>query len=207
MDLLKEKEIFFWFVREYIFRKKPIGSKYLAKKIKNKLSAPSIRIYFRCLAEKGFLENLTNLKGRVPTDKGWYYYLENYPLSPEIHLNIKNLENIFEEITKITENIVIYQKENKEKIYGLKYMWRFFDYEDKNFLKDLFEFVEKFNYYKRFLEENKKILIGEKLFFSKSKNLSLCYLQKRNEIISIIGPKRNYYHTLKSLLNELEKIL
>ena len=86
-------------------------------------------------------------------------------------------------------------------------MWRFFDYEDKNFLKDLFEFVEKFNYYKRFLEENKKILIGEKLFFSKSKNLSLCYLQKRNEIVSIIGPKRNYYHTLKSLLNELEKIL
>jgi transcriptional regulator of heat shock response len=198
-----EKYLFYNLTRSCIDQKRPIGSKFLAKKIKHKLSAPSLRIYLRKLAKNGYLENVA-LEGRLPTDKGWYYYLEKYHLNPEIKIPEKfNLEinDLLETISKLTKNVVFFF-ETEMMIKGLRNVLLT---EEKDLAEDLLNLSE--NIEKLFTDLNKKIniLIGAKIKESKTKNLSLIAYRDQKRIFGFLGPKINYYHTNLVLLKKLIK--
>jgi len=194
----KQKFLFYKLVRSCIEKRGPVGSKFLAKKIKNKLSAPSLRIYLRKIVESGYLENIGD-SGRLPTDKGWYYYLENYDLKPEIKL--KETFNL-EEIVKLTKNI-FFSFENELSFRGLK---NIVEIEDKEIIGDMLSLTENLEKIIENLEEGFNILIGNRLQESKTKKLSLLAYKNKKKIIGFLGPKINYYHTqvflLKTLKNE-----
>ncbi|MEM4649813.1 MAG: hypothetical protein QXP78_04005 [Candidatus Bathyarchaeia archaeon] len=52
---------------------------------------------------------------------------------------------------------------------------------------------------------NHKLIIklGSEIEYSKSKNLFFAILKNYKRTICFLGPKRNYYHTLWSILNKL----
>jgi transcriptional regulator of heat shock response len=192
----KQRFLFYKLIRSCIEKKGPVGSKLLAKKIKNKLSPPSLRIYLRKIAENGYLENVGDF-GRLPTDKGWYYYLENYNLKPEIKIS-----DVFDLdlISELTKNIV-FLFDNELKVRGLKNILAI---QEKTIIEDMLGLVENLEKIIENLEYDINILIGEKIKESKTKNLSLLAYKNKNKIIGFLGPKINYYHTQLSLLKKFK---
>jgi transcriptional regulator of heat shock response len=193
----KQKFLFYKLIRSCIEKGGPVGSKLLAKKIKNKLSPPSLRIYLRKIAENGYLENVSDF-GRLPTDKGWYYYLENYDLKPEIKVpNVFDLDLI----SDLTKNIV-FLFDDELKVRGLKNVLAI---QEKEIVEDMLGLVENLEKIIENLKNDINILIGEKIKESKTKKLSLLAYKNKNKIIGFLGPKINYYHTHLSLLKKIQK--
>ena len=192
----KQKFLFYKLIRSCIEKRGPVGSKLLAKKIKNKLSPPSLRIYLRKIAESGYLENVGDF-GRLPTDKGWYYYLENYDLKPEIKVpDVFDLDLISE----LTKNIV-FLFDDGLRIRGLK---NILEIQEKEIIEDMLCLVENLGKIIENLKNDINILIGEKIKESKTKKLSLLAYKNKNKIIGFLGPKINYYHTHLSLLKKFK---
>jgi len=193
----KQRFLFYKLIRSCIEKRGPVGSKSLAKKIKNKLSPPSLRIYLRKIAESGYLENVGDNFGRLPTDKGWYYYLENYDLKPEIKVpDVFDLDLISE----LTKNIV-FLFDDELRVRGLK---NILEIREKEIIEDMLCLVENLEKILGNLEKGVNILIGEKIKTSKTKKLSLLAYKNKNKIIGFLGPKINYYHTYLSLLKKFK---
>jgi len=193
---IKQKFLFYNLIRSCIEKRGPVGSKFLAKKIKNKLSPSSLRIYLRKIAESRYLENVGDF-GRLPTDKGWYYYLENYDLKPEVKVpNILDLDLIAE----LTKNI-IFIFNNGLSIRGLKNV---LEIQEREITEDILCLVEDLEEIIKNLEDNVNIFIGENLKESKTKKLSLLAYKNKNKIIGFLGPKINYYHTNLVLLKKFK---
>jgi len=72
---LREKTIFNSLVLNFINNASPIGSKFLAKENKNRLSPATIRNVMTSLENKGLLTQPHTSAGRVPTDLGYRYYV------------------------------------------------------------------------------------------------------------------------------------
>jgi len=203
-----QKFIFYKLARCCIKYQKPIGSKFLAKKLSYKLSAPSLRIYFRKIAKKGYLEKKSFFSGNSPTDKGWYYYLKNFPLKPEVKISKfeeRKIDEKLEYLSFLTKNIIIFC-DQKIKIRGLN---NAFYIKEKEIVEDLFFLLENFDKIIRILNNNLNILIGEKIEESISKKISLIAYKNKNKIIGILGKKINYYHTnlvfIKNLIKNLKE--
>jgi transcriptional regulator of heat shock response len=190
-------------IRRILEKQRPIGSKVLAKIIKNKFAAPTLRIYLRKIARAGYLEKKTSFLGRIPTEKGLYYYLKNYKLRPELNfpdLENLSLENCLNYVTNFTKNIVFY-KEKKLLIKGLKNV---VDFKDKELIKELLTLSEKIEKIIEYISEEKiNVLIGSKLEKFGGKNSSLIAYKSKNFSIGFLGPKINCYHTNLILLQKL----
>lgn len=196
-----ERFIFYNFVRNHIRQKKPIGSKFLAKKIKN-FSAPTLRFYFQRLVKEGYLQNAKDFLGREPTEKGWRYYFENYKLTPEIKINFKNsLEEFLGQTAFVTENICFFRAKNSSKFIfkGLKKVLISFD--DKKFLYDIGVIIE--NLEKIINKFDDTILIGKEIKESTSGCISLFIKKTKDFEIGFLGHKINFYHTICFILQQL----
>jgi transcriptional regulator of heat shock response len=192
----KQKFLFYNLARSCIEKRRPVGSKFLARKIKNRLSPSSLRIYLRKIAENGYLENVGDL-GRLPTDRGWYYYLENYDLKPEIKLpEIFDLELI----ANLTKNVV-FLFEDELVIRGLK---NILEIQEKEIIEDILCLVEDLEKIIENFKDNFNILIGARLKASKTKKLSLLAYKNKNRVVGFLGQKINYYHANFTLLKKLK---
>jgi heat-inducible transcriptional repressor len=63
-------------IRQYILTANPIGSRTISKQAELNLGAASIRNIMSDLEEKGFLNHPHTSAGRVPTDRGYRYYVD-----------------------------------------------------------------------------------------------------------------------------------
>lgn len=75
---LRQKNLFRVIAEEFIRTAKPVGSEVLAKKHGVHVSPATIRNELHELEEKGFLTHPHTSAGRVLTEKGYRYYLENF---------------------------------------------------------------------------------------------------------------------------------
>lgn len=76
-------------VRNYILSASPTGSRFLSKQPDFDLSAASIRNVMGDLEEKGFINQPHTSAGRIPTDKGYRYYVERLMKSIELPNEMK----------------------------------------------------------------------------------------------------------------------
>lgn len=200
----KEKIIFYYLVRCILKEKKPVGSKLLAKIIKNKISPPTLRIYLRKMAKAGYLEPEYCFSGRTPTEKGWHYYLFGYKLKPELKFNqeIKNgnLEDILEKISELTNNIVFYKKKYFI-IKGFKNVVKISN--DKLLIEEILSLSEKIEKIVESFENKTNILIGSQLNQFGTNRVSLIVYKSKEKTIGFLGPKINYYHTNLILIKKL----
>lgn len=63
-------------VQSYITTAEPVGSRNVVKRFNLSLSAATVRNVMADLEEKGYLQQLHTSSGRVPTDKGYRYYVD-----------------------------------------------------------------------------------------------------------------------------------
>jgi heat-inducible transcriptional repressor len=63
-------------IRDYILRAQPVGSGKLTKKYRLDMSPATVRSIMACLEDLGLLEQPHPSSGRVPTDRGFRYYVD-----------------------------------------------------------------------------------------------------------------------------------
>ena len=83
----RSREILQWAISTYVSTGKPVGSRNLAKRSREHLSAATVRNIMADLEEMGYLKQPHASAGRVPTDKGYRLYvdfmLERKEISPK----------------------------------------------------------------------------------------------------------------------------
>lgn len=94
-------------VEDFIQTAQPVGSRQLSKKTEVSFSPATIRNEMADLEELGFLEKTHTSSGRVPSQKGYRYYVDHF-LSPNNleSSEIKQLKSVFEEKVLETEQII-----------------------------------------------------------------------------------------------------
>src|SRR5574344_2353325 len=71
----RQKELLKLIVENYVKTVKPVGSKSLVKKLK--CSSATIRNDMAHLEDLGYLEKTHTSSGRIPSEKGYRYYVDN----------------------------------------------------------------------------------------------------------------------------------
>lgn len=94
-------------VDDFIQSAQPVGSRSLSKKDSILLSSATIRNEMSDLEELGFIEKTHSSSGRVPSDKGYRYYVDHL-LSPRSlkEDEVKKVQSIFDERMIEIEKIV-----------------------------------------------------------------------------------------------------
>jgi len=216
-------------VQEYINSAQPISSQSLEKKAKFGICPATIRIEMQKLTDKGYLCQPHTSAGRVPTDKGYRFFVDDL-LKREFNdwVEIEKLfaEKIKDEIRFIqvlTKSLAVYSQVltfsylEEEKIFwkeGWEGVLREPEFGEKDYLFGFTDFLEEFEKGIEDFEINSgiKIYIGKESPWKSAKNFSIissrCHLPNDKEgILSLIGPKRMDYDKNIGSLNSLIRLL
>lgn len=217
---------------EHIDSAGPISSQSIEERYDFGVCPATIRSEMQKLTESGFLYQPHTSAGRVPTDKGYRFFVNNL-----LEEGVSEFEDIFE----IEEFL---EQEKKDFLKFTSYLSKFLATTSSGlatvhlFEKDFFwkegweeilkepeckekDFISGFTELLRSLERDIKkldinseikIYIGRENPFTKAKDfsviLSKCHFPKNEEgIVSLLGPKRMSYEKNISLINSIVKIL
>ena len=187
-------------VRSYIDTAEPVGSRAISRRYDLGLSPASIRNVMADLEEQGLLKQPHTSAGRVPTDKGYRYFVDRL-MEPEelsdhekhwVHTElgkVRTIEGLAEKVSKIiaklTENAALIYIKNLKRVSFLNYL-----------LEELVEAQKLTN----FLEEEPELFIeGVPLVFEQPEFHDL---QKMRLLLQAFDEKYNF---LQILIRDLEE--
>ena len=218
-------------IEEYIDSAEPVSSQLLEKKYNFRIRPAMIRIEMQKLTDKGYLYQPHTSAGRVPTDKGYRFFVDNL-LTKEVSEfeDIFEIEEILkeerEDILKWAAHLTKFLAEESSNFIILRLLKRDFllkegwekileepEFQEEDLIFSFTKLLENFEENIEDLEINSgiKIYIGRENPFSKARNFSIisskCFFpQKEEGIISILVPKRMAYDRNISLINSLTKL-
>jgi transcriptional regulator of heat shock response len=204
-------------IKEYIKSGQPISSKELTEKYDFGLKWASIRRELGKLTKDGYLDQLHTSGGRVPTDKGYQFFigntLDNVATSRKVindryggmanNLLSGELKSFVEDFSEETKSLGVGQKDRQVYKSGLDDLFEQIDLETKN---ELQEVVRDFELLDKRLEdlgskilkslEAPQVFVGKSPITS-SRNLSVILdsydIDGNKILIAIVGPKRMDY--------------
>jgi transcriptional regulator of heat shock response len=220
-------------VKEYTETAVPVGSKVLASKYKFDLSPATIRNEMNELEEKGYLHQPHISAGRIPTDKGYRYFVEK--IMPDKELSKQEQKKLQAELLKmqakntrltrttakllsgLSGNLAISGVKHEFDDFGMKELLdepEFREMDDLCRLAETLDYIdERFDSLVKNLRNNEvKIFIGKENPIKEISNCSMMispYKTKSGEkgLLALIGPKRMEYAKNKSLINYMKKLL
>ncbi len=218
-------------VRYYIDSIEPVSSRSVSDEIG--LSSASVRNIMADLERTGFIHQPYTSAGRVPTKKGYRYYV-NFLMEPEnisrkeretiesiYSLETKSLEYIIEESSHILSYIsslaaiATFPRDEEDRLYydGAYHMLEQPEFRDLENAKDLFKALEERDAFldiiKEGLEDGEtRVRIGKENKHSVLKECSTITASyttkgKRTGTVSILGPTRMLYRRLIPAVNYL----
>jgi len=217
-------------IREYIRLAQPISSDFLEKKYQFGLCSATIRNEMQSLTEKGFLFQSHPSSGRIPTDKGYRFFVNfilelgikdwREKIKDLLETNFENETKFIQQLTKrlaeATETLTL-SYQIKEKIVwkeGWEEILKEPEFEEKKCVLKFLDFIEDVEKKIEDLEIDSdiKIFIGRENPFRQASDFSLitskcCLPDGDNMILSLLGPKRMSYEKNISLIRSLTKIL
>lgn len=217
-------------IREYIDLAQPVSSQLLEKKHKFGICPAMIRIEMQKLTDKGFLEQPHTSAGRIPTDKGYRFFVDRIikEKSLESEESIEDrfggeFKDIFKLTQSLTKNLTATSSAfclgylAKEEILwkeGWEEILQEPEFEEKEYILNFTRFLESFEEnIKNFQTDSGiKIFIGRENRFSKAKDFSIIssgYDLPDDEkvILALLGPKRMDYGRNINLINSLTKLI
>ena len=164
----RRDRIFDIIVRSYIDTAEPVGSRTISKRHGVGLSSASIRNVMADLEEEGLITHPHTSAGRIPTDKGYRYYVDRL-MAPEqvtpkekhwIHgefSKVKTIEGLAEKVSKViselTESTALLYIKNLKRVSFLTYLLEelveterlndFFEEEAELFVEGAFRIFEQ----------------------------------------------------------------
>ena len=215
----RHEEVLAIIIKNYIETAEPVGSRFASRKLN--LSSATIRNVMADLEEMGFITHPHTSAGRVPTDKGYRYYINSLmrlrnineetfrTINAEYHQTMRGLEDVLEKASHLIANLTNYV--------GIasypQHEWVYTDGASHILEQPEFKDLKKIYSIMKYLEEKRAILnllsddfesdsltihIGREL---KSNNLIECSIVTRgykvrgktSGRVGVIGPKRMLY--------------
>lgn len=216
-------------IQEYINSAGPVSSQLLEKKYDFDICPATIRIEMQKLTHRGYLFQPHTSAGRIPTDKGYRYFvnnlkLEDFKMGDWSGSDLEDIMRFTHALTKraadISQSLVLayLEKENLFWKEGWEELLQEPEFGEKNIFSNFTNLLENFE--KRITEKcppeiNKNrvcVYIGKENPFSKEKDFTIissqCSLPNNEELIlALFGPKRMPYDKNISLINSLIKTL
>ncbi|MBD3245172.1 MAG: hypothetical protein GF335_04220 [Candidatus Moranbacteria bacterium] len=231
----RKKKILESLIKEYTKTAEPVGSLYLLKKYDFGISGATMRNELSLLEKQGYLYHPYTSSGRVPTDKGYRYFVESLMKKRNLSKNEQSL--IQQELLKLrvkntrlartTAKLLAAFSKNLA-ISGLIEEEEYFQSGIRDFLSqpeftkvdEVCKAVEMLDY----LDENvdkllsslqsgeTRTLIGRENPLAKTEGCSLVvskirFPQGHSGLLAIMGPKRMNYDKNISLIDYVSKIL
>jgi transcriptional regulator of heat shock response len=226
----RQSQILNEIIEEYINSAKPVSSKLLEKKHNFKVCPATIRIEMQKLADNGFISQPHTSAGRVPTDKGYRFYVDNFleqdffedfdpiiegSIDKEAKDTIKLLQSITKNLASFSSSLAMGYLFN-EKIL-LKEGWEDVvkepEFKEIDFISHFAEAIKNFEQEigDMKISQSIKVFIGKENPFPKAKEFSMiitrCRFPDDDGFLAIVGPKRMSYEKninyLKSLISKL----
>ena len=229
----RQKEILKRVVQEHIKNAFPISSGFLKQKCHLTISSATIRMDFGELTQAGFLKKHYISGGRVPTDKGYRFFVDNLFEKEDFGLNeekiSKEFQSIFREIDDVlrisheaakslavfSSNFAVSYLRNSNIFWkeGWQEVVRAPEFHNLDYLRkftelinDLEENIEKFDINGK--GKRVKVYIGKESPF-KRKEFSIIAAKtsnpKNRTTFAILGPKRMDFKRNISLIEGLIK--
>jgi len=116
----RKKNILHAIIQDYIVTAEPVGSRSIARKYNLGISSATIRNEMADLEEMGFIEQPHTSSGRVPSDKGYRFYVDflmkKMDMSPpeeqfihgQLRENIQHMEDLFKKTSDILSQLTNY---------------------------------------------------------------------------------------------------
>ncbi len=228
----RQEKILNTIVREYIDSAQPVSSQSLEKKYDFGICPATIRIEMQKLTDTGFLYQPHTSAGRVPTDKGYRFFVDNlfekgFPkekdilkvedlIEREIGDRVRFLQSLTKNLASFSSNLALgylfdedlFWKEGWEDVLGKP------EFKETKVITD---FADVIKHFEKEIEDIKinseiKVYIGKENPFSKAKEFSIiissCHFpDKEKGVLAIAGPKRMDYDRNINSLNYLTKLL
>jgi transcriptional regulator of heat shock response len=226
----REEAVLEIIVRNYTESAEPVGSRFVARKLG--LSSATIRNVMSDLEEEGFLMHPHTSAGRIPTDKGYRYYVNSlmhrrnindnivHMIEEQYHQKIRSLEDILEKtsylMSSLTSYVGVTLLPDIEKVYldGASHLIEQPEFHDIKKLHNLFRCLEDKVAILKLLcgevddDDRLTIHIGKE---NKSNYLSECSVVtrgykvkgKKKGKLAVIGPKRMVYERVVPMVELL----
>lgn len=221
-------------IEEYTKTGLPVGSSVLAQKYGFSVSSATLRNDMAILEDAGLLYQPHTSAGRIPTDAGYRYFVEDIMSDRELSKKEqqalqKELLQLKAQNTRLTRTtarllstlsgyVAVSVLPNKEEFseFGLRSL---LENVDRDNLDDICALAESLDYIDEKCEElmkivadgETKILIGKDNPLAKTANYSMIVSQfdqgGEKGIVALIGPKNMQYERTKSLIDYVKKIL
>lgn len=220
-------------INRYINQPIPVASEDITKDFS--LSSATIRNIFAELEEDGFLTHPYTSAGRVPTDKGYRYYVdfllsqmglleeEKQHIVNEYKQEIKRLEDVLEKTSEVVSVVTHYASmvsflEWQDKIFykGISFILEQPEFQDLKRMQSLIKMIEEkeemLDIINRDFKGKIKVYIGDELGCPQMNNCSLVvsnYTIKNRPAgrLAILGPMRMEYNHIIPALEYVSDIL
>jgi len=104
----RKKEVLYYIIQSYVDNMQPVSSKALTSNFKNSISAATIRNEMSELEELGFITHPHTSAGRIPTDKGYRYYVDYLLQHDSLHpQTAEYIKSEFEKKIESLEDVII----------------------------------------------------------------------------------------------------
>lgn len=166
----REEKILNCIVEEYIKTAQPVASHNLVKKYCLKVSPATVRNEMMVLEENGFISQPHTSAGRIPTEKGFKYFVENYVrpqlAEPEVLakqrgfkqekallksivkrqlvINEALIKNLAKKMAELVDNTIIVGFSPNNLYYtGLSYMFSQPEFQEYNFIYNIAQVIDR----------------------------------------------------------------
>lgn len=227
----KQKEILDYVVRDYIDYAQPVSSDFLKEKHRLDIAPATIRLKMQDLTEQGYLCQPHTSSGRVPTDKGYRFFVdeiigEGCQLGSGVKTDIdREFENEFADVFRLaqaitrnlanaTSSLVLSYMVREDMILkdGWEQVLKNPEFQEKDSISNFIDFL---NYLESDVENilpesGFEVHIGKENPFPKAFDFSMITFRYEPRdfdeiILSIVGPKRMAYEKNIGLINNVMK--
>ena len=228
----RQKVILETVVREYVTSASPVSSQVLEERYDFGICPATIRSEMQKLVQDGFLCQPHTSAGRIPTDKGYRFFvnkiLENEKIKTKKVSKVeKVLEKEKEDTFKLIFHLSRFLAKNSSSLAIIHLLRRELswkegweeilkepEFEEKDFVSGFSNLLESFEAYIDNINTGSKITIyiGEENPFTRADSFSIissrCLFPDNEEgTISLLGPKRMAYKENIDLINSVVKLL
>jgi len=223
----RQKSLLNLIISEHIKTAAPVGSKLLSSG--QKVSSATIRNEMADLEKQGYIYQPHTSAGRVPTEKGYQFYVDNFVEKREIKPNWRQsfdqvlkakldkdvlLKNLAKNVVELADETVIVAFDQNNVYYtGLTNLFKKPEFAEQSLICNMSQVIDHLDeaVNKVFDKINKvEILIGSKNPFGDDCSSVLGkYQLKNNEtgLFIILGPKRMDYNKNLALVNYIKDSL
>lgn len=224
----RKEQLLLSIVNKYIKDATPVASKMLAGRGGFKISSATLRNEMADLEEEGYLVQPHTSAGRIPTEKGFSFYLANI-LEKDAVLAVKEKNDLVRAVqagefpekslakvlAELTDQAVILAFGKNDVYYtGLSNLFAKPEFQDQNLIYRIGEVVdhldEIINDIFEDVEEEVKVLLGKKNPFSEACGAVVSKYRGKNKkvgLVAVLGPMRMNYEKNIALVREVKNLL